>query len=109
MSAIPVYSIVLVSNHGFTGVATFEVPSSFTCVVRDIDVVAGISVGGLAFAYGSDGAQFAANNFGTVTEDYSLWSWRGRQVFPGPDLIHFQTDFECDIRASGYLLSGVGP
>lgn len=109
MTALPLYSRVLISSAGITGTGTFAVPAGFTVVVRDIDVVAGISVGGLVIAYAGDGAKFAANQFGTVSLDYTLWSWRGRQVIPGPDVFSITTDFACDIRSSGYLLSGVAP
>lgn len=109
MAAIPVYSVLLVSEAGFTGTVSLAIPEGFTCIVRDIDVVAGISVGGLVYAYANDGAKFAANNFGTVTVDYTLWSWRGRQIIDAGDLLHITTDFECDVRASGYLLTGTGP
>ena len=109
MTALPLYSRVLISSAGITGTATLDVPAGFTVVVRDIDVVAGISVGGLVYAYAGDGAKFAANQFGTVDLDFTLWSWRGRQVIPGPDTFNITTDFACDVRASGYLLSGVSP
>lgn len=109
MASVPIYSRILISSSGLTGTATLDVPAGFTVVVRDIDVVAGISVGGLVYAYGGDGTKFAAYNFGTVSLDFTLWSWRGRQVLPGPDTFNITTDFACDVRASGYLLSGVAP
>lgn len=109
MAALPLYSRVLVSAGGLTGTATLDVPAGFTVVVRDIDVVVGISVGLLVYGYAGDGVKFAANAFGTVTEDFTLWSWRGRQVIPGPDTFNLTTTAACDVRASGYLLSGVAP
>lgn len=109
MTSIPLYSTVLISESGFTGEATLEVPAGFTVVVRDIDAVAGISVGLAVFAYGTDGAKFWGVNFGTVTDDFDTLSWRGRQVIPGPGTFNISTTAACDIRASGYLLSGVAP
>lgn len=109
MTSIPLYSRVLLSESGFTGEASLEVPSGYTVVVRDIDVVAGISVGIAAWAYGTDGAKFWGVNFGTVTSDFTTQSWRGRQVVPGPGYFYISTSAACDIRASGYLLSGVAP
>lgn len=109
MTAVPVYSQLLISNAGFTGTATFGVPDGYTCVVRDIDVVVGISTGLLVYAYAGDGAKFAANQFGVVSTDFTLWSWRGRQIVPGGDIVSITTTGECDIRMSGYLLTGTGP
>lgn len=109
MPARSLYSRLLVSAGGLVGTVTLEVPDGYTVVVRDLDVVAGISVSGLVYAYAGDGVKFAAYNFGTITTDFVLWSWRGRQVIPGPDTFNVTTDFACDVRASGYLLSGVAP
>jgi hypothetical protein len=104
--ATPLYSSVLLAEGGFTGEAALEIPDGLVCVVRDIDAVAGISLGGLVWAYDTNGVQFAALSF---EPDLSVkqWSpWRGRQVIPGPGYFYISSDFECDFRASGYMLSG---
>jgi len=103
--AVPLYSSLLLSETGFEGEAAFEVPEGITCVVRDIDAVAGISVGGLVWAYDTSGAQFWAYEFGTDISVKQWQGWRGRQIIPGPGYFYVSSDFVCDFRASGYLLS----
>jgi len=109
MTSVPLYSRVLIANHAFTGEASFEIPAGFTVVVRDIDAVTGIGAGCAVWAYDNDGVQFWGVNFGVTTYNFNTRSWRGRQVIPGPSFFHISTDASCDIRASGYLLSGVSP
>jgi hypothetical protein len=109
MAATPLYSRVLIANHAFTGEAALEVPAGFTVVVRDIDAVVGIGAGAAVWAYDTDGVQFWGVNFGVTTYNFNTLSWRGRQVIPGPGYFYISTDASADIRASGYLLSGVAP
>lgn len=105
MAAIPIYSSVLIANAGFTGEASFEIPVDTVLIVRDIDCVAGISAGGLVWAYDTEGVQLWANLFGVIGAGKQWAGWRGRQVIPSPGFFYISTDFECDIRASGYILS----
>lgn len=105
MPALPLYSSVLIANHGFTGEAALEIPVSTVCVVRDIDVVVGITAGLAVWAYDTDGVQFWGYTWGATTYTKQTASWRGRQVIPGPGYFYISTDGAADIRASGYLLS----
>jgi hypothetical protein len=107
MSYAPIYSALLLAESGFEGEAAFEVPEGITLIVRDIDVVAGISLGGQVWAYDTDGAQFWGYTFTEVTGGKVSAAWRGRQAIPGPGYFYVSTDFTCDFRASGYLLTGV--
>jgi len=109
VSVIPLYSRVLIAETAFTGEASLEVPAGYTVVVRDIDAVAGISLGGTVWAYDTDGVQFWGFTFASISGGKVTGSWRGRQVIPGPGFFNVTTDFACDVRASGYLLSGVVP
>lgn len=104
MARIPVYSTLLHSLSGFVGEAAFLVPAGQIVVVRDIDVVVGISAGVLVWAYDTSGAQFWAKDFGVTTAGKTWDGWRGRQVIPGPGFFYISTDAACDVRASGYLL-----
>lgn len=109
MTSIPLYSSVLIAETGFTGEATLEIPAGLTVVVRDIDAVVGIQAGTSVWAYDTDGAQFWGINFGVTSLPFNTLSWRGRQVIPGPGFLHISTSASADIRASGYILSGVAP
>lgn len=109
MSVIPLYSRVLIAETAFTGEASLEVPAGYTVVVRDIDAVAGISLGGTVWAYDTDGVQFWGFTFTSISGGKVTGSWRGRQVIPGPGYVYISSDFSADFRASGYLLSGVAP
>lgn len=82
-----------------------ELGAGDVMVVRDIDAVAGASAGGLVWAYDTEGVQFWAYSFGTILSGKETASWRGRQVIVGPGFFYISTDFACDVRASGYLLS----
>lgn len=104
--ATPLYSYLFLAESGFTGEAAFEIPDGLVAVVRDIDVVAGISVGGQVWAYDTAGHQFWANTFTEITGGKVWAGFRGRQVVPGPGYVYVSTDFACDFRCSGYLLSG---
>jgi len=109
VAAIPVYSRMLLGEHDFTGEASLEIPAGYTVVVRDIDAVAGISLGGTVWAYDTDGVQFWGVTFSSISGGKDTLSWRGRQVIPGPGFFYISSDFSADFRASGYLLSGVSP
>lgn len=109
MTALPLYSKLLLAETGFTGEASLEVPAGYTVVVRDIDVVVGITAGLAVWAYDTTGAQFFGYTWGATTYTKQTASWRGRQVIPGPGYFYVSCDGECDFRASGYLLSGVSP
>lgn len=105
MAFQPVYSTLLISEPGFTGEASLEIPSGDVCVVRSIDAVVGITAGLSVWAYGTDGAGFWGYTWGATTYAKQSASWRGRQVIPGPGFFYISTDGACDIRASGYILS----
>ena len=105
MTAVPIYSSLLLAKHDFTGEASLEIPTGVVCVVRDIDAVVGISSGGTLWAYDNAGVQFWGYTFGTVLAGKQTASWRGRQVLVGPDYLHVSTDFSGDFRVSGYLFN----
>jgi hypothetical protein len=107
--ATPLYSRVLLAEHDFTGESAFEVPAGLTVVVRDIDVVTGVSLGGTVWAYDSDGVQFWGYTQTSLTGGKQWAGWRGRQVIPGPGFFYISSDYSADFRSSGYLLSGVSP
>jgi hypothetical protein len=105
--APPVYSYQFISEASFTGAAVVEYPAGYVAIVRDIDVVAGVSASGSFYAYDvGTGGKFWAVSEGVET--LATWSWRGRQVFEPGNQIGFFCDFELDVRMSGYLLSA-GP
>jgi len=103
--AIPVYSEVLIREHSFTGTATVDTPGGSLIIVRDIDVEVGISDGGTVTAQDQDGVQFWAFTETSVEVGKVWFGWRGRQVIVSGGSFSLVTDFECDIRASGYVLS----
>jgi len=109
VAALPLYSKLLHAVTGFTGTSTFSVPAGFTVVVRDIDVVVGIAAGITVVAYDGAGNTFWGVDTGVTTSTKTTFSWRGRQVIPGPDYFSITCDGACDFRSSGYLLSGVAP
>lgn len=107
--AVPLYSAFLMGETGFTGEASLAIPAGLTLVVRDIDAVIGISLGGTIWAYDTNGIQFWGYTFSTLAAGKQTASWRGRQVIPGPGFFYISTDYAADFRASGYVLSGVAP
>jgi len=105
MAVVPIYSSVLLAEHDFTGESALEIPAGVVCVVRDIDSVAGISLGGTVWAYDTAGVQFWGYTFSSISGGKTTASWRGRQVIPGPGYFYISSDFSADFRASGYLLN----
>jgi hypothetical protein len=105
--ALSVYSAVLIAEHDFDGEVSLEIPDGVTVVVRDIDVVTGVTYGGTVWAYDTNGVQFWGYTVNAITGGKQTASWRGRQVIPGPGYVYINSDFRADFRMSGYILQGV--
>jgi hypothetical protein len=109
---IPVYSTVFITNPALDGEASYEILAGYTAVVRDIDVVwdgPDPIVGPAAWAYDTIGTQFWGVYETEITDLFVTWSWRGRQVIPGPGFVYLSTDNTANARMSGYLLEGTAP
>jgi hypothetical protein len=99
-----VYSVLLIEESAFTGLATYDVDDGLVVIVRDIDITYGITLGLTFRVRSGSGAQFWGGVL--VSEQNPAWAyWRGRQVIPGPGALTIEADGACDFRASGYLLT----
>lgn len=98
-----IYSHRLIGWSSEESPPSFEVPTGYIAVVRDLDVVSG---GGsiINWQLSVDGvAKFAAGQF-TVESLPQLQSWRGRQVVNAGEFVTFASDGAVDGMVSGYLL-----
>lgn len=102
---LPVYSQLFHAVHSFIGVSNFEIPAGQRAIVRDIDLVVGISAGITLIAADGSRNQFWGLTTDVVGAGKRTYSWRGRQVIDGPGFFTIDVDAECDFRSSGYLLS----
>jgi hypothetical protein len=98
-----VYSTRLLAWAADSSPAPFEVPTGYTCVVRDADVWSG---GGAMIDYQlaiNTVAKFWAGQF-TVESLAQVAQWRGRQVLNAGELLVFSSSGATDGLVSGYLL-----
>lgn len=100
---LAVYSTRLLAWAADETPAPFEVPTGYTCVVRDADVWSG---GGAMINFQlavNTIAKFWATQF-TVESIAQSAQWRGRQVLNAGEFLVASSDGPTDGMVSGYLL-----
>ena len=100
-----VYSTLLISQQGVSGSLSYDVPTGYVLVVRDVDIyIHGDLISTTYYVTDNESDATFAWSASPEAGDPGLYSWRGRKVVNAGSGITVSGGGTYDVNISGYLL-----